>query len=654
MLKYSVVFFLFLATLFATDANTTATKTSYDEKKVSFVFKNALRDFRFGSYYQALDEFGYVAKFPDSPYYLQSLFMLAHTYLYIGKRLGDKNYFWSAISYLNLYLAKGGEKDYRFYSLKANIYENLGFYERAFALYKMALQRASKKSEKLPIVMGLLRTAVGLQRIDLATRYLLILSIEDLSEKQKKEFDFLQGMYYFAKKEYGKAIEFFKKTYKEFESFLIDNPTYYYLVAETAYRNGEIQFAQMLFRRILNYIKNKEVVQRSILRLGDIKFLQNDYKASANYYIRLIKNFPKSNLATVAKLKLLFIIKQDRKMEYYIKKYMPDAKFLQDPLSFVIKILVKYRNSYIGIFALANFGMESFAIGSEKLFKRLSWEISLVSPKKLKYEQIEYFRRLWSKYLQESKNAKYVCMLYEANPDFFYTIFDRSMLFRIASYLHGCKKEQLRLRLLAKIYEDYPSQTSLMRYVQALYENRKLELALQILQKHSFDSCEFLKLYAKVCFVANAKCDDVYEKVEQKCPKEDLYRDVFANILSMHQEKIATSFLIQKKDELAKAYTKDEVIKKFVQLFAKKLLEHERYEDLIRLLSPIAEYIQNDCFLNSILSLSYVRIGKIEYAKEMLQKAKSCENSWYTLAKYAIEDSMLQEAIRDEDVGQSR
>lgn len=653
MLKYSVIFFLFFSSLVASDVNITTPKIPYDEKKVAFVFKNALRDFRYGSYYQALDEFSYVARFPNSPYYLRSLFMLAYTYLYIGKRLGDKNYFWSAINYLNLYLAKGGKKDYEFYSLKANIYENLGFYERAFALYKMALQKAGKKSEKLPIVMGLLRTAVGLQRIDLATRYLLILSIEDLSSKQKREFAFLQGMYHFAKKDYSTAIEFFKKTYKEFESFLIDNPSYYYLVAETAYRNGDIAFAQMLFRRILNYIKNRQVLQKSILRLGDIKFLQNDYKSSANYYIRLIKNFPKSNLAIVAKLKLLFIIKQDKKMQYYIKKYMPDAKFLQEPLRFVVKTLVKYRNSYIGIFALANLGLESFILGNEKLFKRLSWELSLVSPKKLKYEQIEYFKRLWSRYLQESQNAGYICMLYEANPDFFYAIFDKAILYKIASYLHKCKKESFRLHLLAKIYKDSPTQTSLIRYVQALYENRKYNQALQVLQQHSFSSCRFLKLYAKVCFIVGVKCDEVYEKLVHNCPQKELYSDIFANILSMEQDEIATQFLMQKKDKLAKAYTKDEVVKKFVQLFAKKLLEYERYNDLIKLLSPIAEYIQNDCFLNSILSLSYVRIGKIDYAKEMLKKAKQCENSWYMLAKLAIEDSVLQEAIKGEDVGKN-
>ena len=652
MLKYSVVLLLFLVLLFSNEINeTNSTQQNLDDKRITFIFHNAMRDFRHGSYYQALDEFDYIAKFPQSPYYLQTLFMLAKIYLYIGKRLGDKKYLWTAINYLNLYLAKGGKKDYDFYRLKANIYENLGFYERAFALYKLALGKIDKKNQELPIIMGLLRTAVWLQRIDLATKYLLLLSIENLSTQEQKELIFLQGMYYFAKKDYDKAIEFFKKTYKDFESFLIENPPYYYLVAETAYRIGNLQFAQMLFRRILTYIKNKQVVQKAILRLGDIKFLQKDYKSSANYYIRLIKDFPDSLLARVAKLKLLYIVEENKKIFFYLKKYMPNSDFLQDPLRFIVRTLVKYRNSYIGIFALANFGLESFLIENKKLYKRLSWEISLISPKKLKYEHIEYFRRLWSRYLLNTKNAKYICMLFEANPDFFYAIFDSNILYKIASYLHKCKKETLRIELLKKLYLHNITPHSVMQYVKALYENKSYSKALQILQKHTYTYCDYWKLYAKVCFMANASCQEIYKKVHKYCPANDLYSDIFNNIFLMNQNKIATNFLQHKKDELAKKYKEDRVIKKFVIMFAQKLLERENYKELIQLLNPIAKNIQNDCLLNSILSLSYVRIGKIDYAEQVLNRVKKCKNIWYKLAKFAIEDSKIEEAVRNENVG---
>ncbi|BCD61859.1 hypothetical protein NitYY0826_C0722 [Nitratiruptor sp. YY08-26] len=657
MLRFSL--FLLLFPLFVTaEVNTAQETLSFSQegnatqqiskiyKKEKRVFENAMRDFRYGSYYRALDEFTYLTKFPQSPYYLQSLFMVAHTYLYIGKRIGDKKYLWSAINYLNTYLAKGGKKDSEYYYLKGNIYENLGFYERAFSNYKIAFKQATTKKEKLNILMGLLRTAVWLKRMDLATKYMLILTIENLEKKQKKEFAFLQGMYYFAKGEYGKALEFFKKTYRDFESYLIDNPSYYYYVAENAYRYGDLKFAELLFRRILNYVKNKEVLQKALLRLGDIKFLQKDYKSSINYYIRLIKSFPQTSMATVARLKLLYIIQQDKKSAYYIKKYFPDEEFLQDPLRFIVKTLVKYRNSYIGLFALANFGLEAFSLDSQKLYKRLSWELSLVSAKQLKYEHKEYFARLWQEYI-DTKHSHALCMLYSANPEFFKAIFNLQTLLRIASFLHGCKKESLRIALLEYLSKRYNTQEVFYAYLEALYQNRMFDKALEVLQKSKVHSYKFYKLYAKICFIAQKECPGVYEKTVALCPKSDLYRNIFAKIVLLRTNKVDTTFLHDQSLLLAKNYEHDEVVQKFVQLFAKKLLDKEQYEKLIDLLGPLAKQIQKDCFLNGVLSLSYVRIGKIEYAKKLVESAKDCNTTWNILAKLAIEDMLLQAAVKE-------
>ena len=109
MLRFSL-FLIFCIFLFA-ESNITRSPQLRIDKQKEKVFQNAVRDFRYGSYYRALDELSYLAKFPHSAYYLQALFMLSKTYLAIGKRLGNKKYFWSAINYLNLYLSQGGEKE---------------------------------------------------------------------------------------------------------------------------------------------------------------------------------------------------------------------------------------------------------------------------------------------------------------------------------------------------------------------------------------------------------------------------------------------------------------------------------------------------------------------------------------------------------------
>ena len=645
MLRSKLLFFLLCGWLLAKpiDAN-----LSKELKYISMVYQNALRDFRIGSYYDALDEFAYVARFPNTPYYLSSLFMLANTYLYIGKRLGDKKYLWAAQNYLNLYLAKGGEKDAQYYYLKANIFENLGFYERALANYTIALTKAKEKSQKLKIVMGLLRSSVWLRKLDMATRYLLILSIESLSKEQKKEFEFLQGMYFFAKKEYVKALPYFKRTYKNYESFLIDNPHYYYLVAETAYRLGDLHFAEQLFRRILSYVKNKEVLQKALLRIGDIKFLEQRYKPAAAAYIQLITNYPKSQYATVAKLKLLYLIHIDKKLGYYVKKYMPQADFLKDTQKFVITTLVKNRTNYIGLFALANFGMEVFDLDSDKLLKRLAWELSLVSPTTLKYEHIEYFRRLWGPYIKDRTQGAKVCALYEANPDFFFKVFDKEELLRVAEDLKRCKKQKLSLALLKRLTKRYNEDNLWLYYAKALYEAKHFKKAIQALQKVGRKDCEYYKLQAAICFVGELSCSkDVYLKVHNSCDPKDLYANIFG-ILSSADLRYATSFLEKRGNILAKEYEKDPVVHKFVQLFAKRLIQKERYEDVVKLLGPIAKQIENDCFLNGVLSLSYIRIGKIKYAQELLQRSNKCADGWYLLAKHVLEDAKLMQTLKEE------
>ena len=620
------------------------TNLSKELRYLSTVYENAVRDFRFGSYYDALDEFSYLAKFPNTPYYLSSLYMLAKTYLYIGKRTGEKKHFWAAQNYLNLYLAKGGKKSADYYYLKANIFENLGFYERALANYTIALSKAQEKPQKLKIVMGLLRSSVWLHKIDMATRYLLILSIESLGKNQKKEFEFLQGMYHFAKKEYEKALKYFKKTYRNYESFLIDNPQYYYLVAETAYRLGDLRFAEQLFRRILSYVKNKDVLQKSLLRIGDIKFLQQRYKPAAASYIRLVTTYPKSRYATVAKLKLLYLIHTDKKLRYYIKKYMPDADFLKDPQKFVITTLVKNRTNYIGLFALANFGMEAFDLDSDTLFKRLGWELSLVSPSKLKYEHIEYFRRLWGPYLHDPKPR--LCALYESNPQFFLKVFTKKDLLDVAKALKRCKKEKLYLSLLKQLATTYQEDALWLRYAKALYEAGHFKEAMAALGHIKQKRCNYYKLQASICFVGGLVCPkDIYSKVQTTCTSQDLYAHIF-KILASADPTIAAKFLEQDWKTLAKGYEKDPVVRKFVQLLAKRLIEKERYHDVVRLLGPIAKQIRNDCFLNGVLSLSYIRIGKMKYAQELLDRSGECEDGWYLLAKNALEDARLMRKLK--------
>ncbi len=647
MLRYNLFLVLLLVSLNGEEGNLTTSDLNTSEfKKIEKLFQDALQDFKYGSYYQALDEFLEVAKYPTGKYFLNSLYMLASTYLYIGKRTGDKKYLWSALNYLNLYLAKGGKESSEFYYLKGYIYENLGFYEKALANYKLALEVAKDKKEKLKVAIGLLRAAIMSGKLDTASHYLEILEVEKLTPKQRKELQFLKGLYHFANKNYPKAIEFFKNSYRENEEYLIENPQYYYIVAETAYRLGDLNFSQYLFRRILTYVKSQEILQKTLLRLGDLQFKKGNYKSAADYYIRLIKTYPNSQNALVAKLKLLYLIKQDPKLGFFVKKYMGDL--FKEPQKFVIETLVSYRTSYPGIFALANFGLETLELNSKKLFKRLEWELSLLSPNRLHFEQQEYFKRLWSPYLVKEEKAKEICSLYLSNPQFFKEVFEKGTLLRIASFLAKCQKEKERIKLLEELAKETPNSKILLELAKAYFEQKEYLKAIETLKRVKKRDCEYYKLFSKVCFLANKECVKIYKGLIKNCKKEKLYSALFQTYLNMRKNKLSTVLLKDKLHLIAQAYNSDPVVKKFVELFAKKLLEKERYEELVEFLNPLAKTIESDCFLNSLLALSYVRVGKIEFARNLLENIGNCEKDrWFKLAQLALQDALLQEKIKD-------
>jgi hypothetical protein len=142
-------------------------------------------------------------------------------------------------------------------------------------------------------------------------------------------------------------------------------------------------------------------------------------------------------------------------------------------------------------------------------------------------------------------------------------------------------------------------------------------------------------------------CKDVFEDYVKNCT-DPLYKPLFSALLLDRYD--FENFMAS--DLVAKAYPSDKVIRKFVRHVVDRLLEEGRYEQLVEFLSPLSTMVRDDCYLKSILALSYVRIGKIESAKGILQQIESCESPWYKIALNALEDSRLQERIKN--VGQNR
>ncbi|MDQ7055240.1 MAG: tetratricopeptide repeat protein [Persephonella sp.] len=348
-------------------------KTEQHTQEHINVFKEkynlAVLMYRRGSYYTALNILSKLILERDNPYYPDALFLSAKIYLHLGVKTGIKEFLHKALYYLNTYSYSANNPfKWEFYYIKGNIYENMFMYERALATYKMAFGKAKTKKEQFKTIIGILRTAAWLKRLDIFTRYLILVNLEELSETEKREFEFVKGLAEFQKRNYAEAIKYLTPVYENYEQYLIENPNYYLIIGENAYRLGDHRFAKKVFRRIISIVKDESVIRKATLRLGDIALKNEDRILAFNYYYRVLTRYPDTEEAKVAKLKLIALSSYKD-----IKKKLlhSEDKDFKDPFMFVLKTLVLNRNNYVGFFALGNFGRFAINSESDEIFKNL-------------------------------------------------------------------------------------------------------------------------------------------------------------------------------------------------------------------------------------------------------------------------------------------
>lgn len=647
--KVLIAYFLIFTISYANVATGYKKNRKFNLEK--FTYKNALKDYSLGSYYEALDEFFKIIKNPKSPYFAESLLMLSKVYLQIGKRTGIKKYLWTSLNYLNFYIPKAKNLDWDYYYTRGNIYEALEFYEQALTNYKFSLQKALKEQEDIDSIIAILRVAAWLKRLDLVTKYEIIVETSKLEKNQKKELEFIKGMQLFIEGKYNEAFRYFLKTYKYFESYLIDNPNYYYVVAESAYRKGDIQFAKQLFRRILNLIKNREVLKKSLLRMGDILLKQGDINNALNYYYQLISKYPKSKEAIVAELKLISLMNRTPKLKQVFNKFFSDKDFIKDPDNFVVKTLIKNRTNYLGRYALGNFGVTVFELNSDKLYKRLEWELSLVSPDRMDYRQKEYIKNLWGSYLLFLK-SKNICRLYLSNEDFFKNIFSQDILIKISDDLKKCKKDRDRLKLLKYILNRWKTDKNRFLLAKALFESKDYKNSIDVLEKIGKKDCEYYKLYSKNCIMTDndgVKCLKNMKNSKKICSANDFEASVLSKYADLLKNRdIKNDFIKHFSNKIAQYFKKSLIVQKFVKKYSQKLIDESKYRKIITILSPIAENLKDSCYVNSILAISYIRTGKMKYANSLIKDISKCNGEWPKVAKSIYESQKLLIRIKNE------
>ncbi len=618
-----------------------------EEKKIDiqYTYKKGVEYYNYNSYYDALREFQKILKFSDSPYYNKTLFMLSKVYLKIGKRTGIKKYLWSSLYYLNTYASRTKNYNWDYYILKGNIYEAIGLYERAISVYRIASSYVKNDNQITRTIISLLRASVGFGKMDYITRYMVQAGTQALKDKDKKEFEFIKGMVEFSNKNYEKAMDHFLKTYREFEVYLIDNPEYYYIVAETAYRLGKFEFAKKLFRRVSSTVKDAKIIRKSILRIADIGLQTGELSVAITNYYTLVHKYPDTQEGIIAKLKLIGIMEKDQKTKLRILSFAKEE--FEDPIKFVAHSLVKYRTGYVGKFALANLGQIVFRSNSQKLHERLQWEISLLYPPKLEFEHIEYFRFLWKEGLINLPSEK-SCALYTANPEFFKVSMDKETLLKLSKDLKNCGKYRDRIELLKFMLVKWDEDEIRLELAEGFYENNNYNASIRVLDTIKNRNCQYAVIYGKNFIKLNLNLKPVVQKIDKLCPISSLEAYALKNIYLLSKGEINTPFrfALSNSKKIGKLYNKNELITKFVNDLLTKLDLTGRYNQLYTISKKLYKESSDICSIGSMLIIASVRTQKIEEIKDLSEKIDECKTSWAKVAKQLYESYQITRRLK--------
>ncbi|MCX7760802.1 MAG: hypothetical protein N2Z81_06390 [Hydrogenothermaceae bacterium] len=590
-----------------------------ERSKLEEYYNSALEDYNRGSYYSALDTVEKAFFYKKDKKYKDVLLLTAKIYLEIGKKTGLKQYLWKANYYLNMYIQAGGESSSDYYYTKASVFERLSFFERAFTLYKMALM--NNKDDKLNnrIIFGLMRTAVMVGNIDAYSKYLIYLV--PLTIGESKELTFLTGMKYFYEGKYALALQLFKEVYNDFELYLLDNPDFYFYVGETAFLNGDYDFAKKIFRRIISIVKNDDVIRKSYIRLGDIALIQKDKNEAFNNYLIVINKFPETEENTVARLKMLALV------EFFpdLKPKIEKIKELQDPIKFTVKTLISNRTNYIGKYAIANFGVLVFKNRTDYLIDRLSWELSLLHPLILNPDQKWYISTLWTPYILKADDRD-LLKLYSSNPKFFMDVFDRQIFVKILDSMNKNNFDKKSIvKLLEFMVSKYNEDEDKRSLVSLYYSLGQKEKALQTLQSIKDKKC-FDEIFIAV--IENKVEKEVKDCDLSSLPTEvklSYQLEIYKKTKNKDSLSKLTKLLSEAKD-VRNNLPKDMV--NTLEITVKQLYENKDYKGIVEAVKPYGKaFINSDkkCNILPYYLISAIRTSDFSDIDEIYGKINQCK-----------------------------
>ena len=240
-------------------------------------------------------------------------------------------------------------------------------------------------------------------------------------------------------------------------------------------------------------------------------------------------------------------------------------------------------------------------------------------------------------------SAKTACRLYNANPNFFRVVFGQRILIKFSTFLKKCDNTRQRLGLLEYILNRWTTDANRFLLAKALYETGDYQKCLDVLKKMEKRDCGFYKLFSRSCISGDLDCEGMPEKCEVVCSDADFDAKIISNYAKLvRDDPEAVEFVVKHIEKISDLYKIDDMVPKLVRKCTDLLIEHRRYRKIIAILEPVRAKIGKNCHIDALLVLSYVRIGKMDYAKEAVKELDGCKENWAVIAKTVFETETLK------------
>jgi len=223
---------------------------------------------------------------------------------------------------------------------RAALYEDLDFDLEALVEYNMS-QKAQPKG-KYSVVAMIGRAKIYLrrgkfQKADAEMQKVLALYP---NRKEVRDVKYLVGEAHYDQGRYAQARTIFEEAQKIWPTYPKTHPGVYMKLAETYYQLGEKEKSMEYWTNIANLFPSAATGRKALLRMGEYNEEKNRKKDAARLFEALAMQFPESDEAVLARMRLATMGAEDPSLLKASKIF--DYHAFENPLQTFDEILAKY------------------------------------------------------------------------------------------------------------------------------------------------------------------------------------------------------------------------------------------------------------------------------------------------------------------------